>query len=108
MDVPFVSFSKRWVHLKQRHPEEFEAAKAYEKTALEHGSAFTWSQRESLTELEKPERIAEIEADFKQRLNREKSKRVQNPLRVETSETLDIDDLYLQEEGGGACLVCHK
>ena len=97
-----------WVHLKQRHPEEFEAAKAYEKTALEHGSAFTWSQRESLSELEQPERMAEIEADFNERKARELSKRIPNPLRVDVTEPLDIDDLYMQDEGGGACLVCHK
>jgi hypothetical protein len=23
-------------------------------------------------------------------------------------EPIDIDDLYLEDEGGGACLVCHK
>jgi hypothetical protein len=97
-----------WVHLKQRHPAEFEKAKAYEKTALEHGSAFTWSQRESLTELEQPQRIAEIEKDFQARKDRELANRIKNPLREETNELLDIDDLYFQEEGGGACLVCHK
>jgi hypothetical protein len=97
-----------WVRLKERHPEEFEAAKAYEKTALEHGSAFTWSQRESLSELEQPARIAEIEADFALRQERELARRVPNPLRAQICEPLDIDDLYLQEEGGGACLVCHK
>jgi hypothetical protein len=97
-----------WVRLKERHPAEFEAAKAYEKTALEHGSAFTWSQRESLTELEQPSRIAEIEADFAHRQERELARRVPNPLRSQACEPVDIDDLYLKEEGGGACLVCHK
>jgi hypothetical protein len=97
-----------WVHLKQRHPSEFEEAKAYEKTALEHGSAFTWSQRESLSELEQPERMAEIEKDFQIRKERELAKRIKNPLREVTNEPVDIDDLYLQDEGGGACLVCHK
>jgi hypothetical protein len=97
-----------WVHLKQRHPSEFEEAKAYEKTALEHGSAFTWSQRESLSELEQPERMAEIEKDFQIRKERELAKRIKNPLREITNEPVDIDDLYLQDEGGGACLVCHK
>jgi hypothetical protein len=29
-------------------------------------------------------------------------------LRVCSSENLDLDDLYLDDEGGGACLVCHK
>jgi len=97
-----------WVHLKQRHPSEFEEAKAYEKTALEHGSAFTWSQRESLSELEQPERMAEIEKDFQIRKEKELAKRIKNPLREVTNEPVDIDDLYLQDEGGGACLVCHK
>jgi hypothetical protein len=97
-----------WVRLKQTHPEEFEAAKTYEKTALEHGSPFTWSQRETLTELEQPERVAEIQADFEIRKQRELAKRRPNPLRVIPIEPLDIDDLYLEDEGGGACLVCHK
>lgn len=97
-----------WVRLKQIHPEEFEAAKAYEKTALEHGTAFTWSQRESLSELEQPERMAQIEAEFNQRKARELASRRPNPLRTTTIEPLDIDDLYMEEEGGGACLVCHK
>ncbi|MDE0629791.1 MAG: phosphoadenosine phosphosulfate reductase family protein, partial [Bryobacterales bacterium] len=40
-----------WVRLKREHPEAFEEAKRYEKTALQHGSPFTWSDRESLAEL---------------------------------------------------------
>ena len=47
-----------WVRLKEQHPKAFEEAKAYEKNAVEHGSPFTWSQGESLEELERPERIA--------------------------------------------------
>lgn len=97
-----------WVRLKENHPDAFEAAKTYEKTALEHGSPFTWSQRETLTQLEQPERVAEIQADFEIRKQRELSRRRPNPLRVIPIEPLDIDDLYLEEEGGGACLVCHK
>lgn len=97
-----------WVRLKRNHPNEFEDAKDYEKTALKHGSPFTWSQGESLSELERPERIAEIEADFEARKERELARRRPNPLRVATAEPLDIDDLYLEDEGGGACLVCHK
>lgn len=97
-----------WVRLKRTHPEEFEAAKAYEKTALEHGSPFTWTQRESLCELEMPDRMAQIEADFVARRERELAARKPNPLRASHSEPLDIDDLFLEEEGGGACLICHK
>lgn len=96
-----------WVKLKERHPEAFEEAKGYEKSALEHGSPFTWSHGESLSELEKPERVEEIVQDFERRKAREVAMRPVNPLRpVET--IADIDDLYGEDEGGGACVVCHK
>lgn len=96
-----------WVRLKQRHPEEFEKAKAYEKTALEHGSPFTWSMRESLVELEKPERIAEIEAEHAKRLERSRAKQRPNPLRVDVStpEGLELEEDF---DSGKACLICHK
>ena len=97
-----------WVRLKENHPEAFEAAKAYEKNALEHGSPFTWSQGEPLTDLEQPQRVAEIMMDFENRKQRELARRKPNPLRVIPIEPVDIDDLYLEDEGGGACLVCHK
>lgn len=98
-----------WVNLMRHHPEAFEEAKRYEKNALEHGSPFTWSAGEALTELEKPERIAVIEADFLTRKLRERARRPTNPLRPPLqNEPVDIDDLYGEDEGGGACLVCHK
>ena len=97
-----------WVNLKERHPDRFEEAKRYEKTALEHKSPFTWSQGESLEELEKPDRVAQIRADYSKRLAQEKKHRRQNPLRVGLEGYYDLDELYFEEEGGGACLVCHK
>lgn len=97
-----------WVRLKDKHPAAFEDAKTYEKNALDHGSPFTWSQGEPLTELEKPERIAEVVADFEIRKQRELARRKPNPLRVIPIEPVDIDDLFLEEEGGGSCLICHK
>lgn len=95
-----------WVHLKERHPEAFEEAKALEKDALEHGSPFTWSAGESLSELEKPERVAQITADFEQRKARNRAKTTLNPLRP--IDVVNIDDIYGEEEGGGSCLICHK
>lgn len=97
-----------WVRLKRTHPDKFEEAKEYEKTALEHGSPFTWTQRESLDQLEMPDRMAQIEADFKVRKERDLASRKPNPLRVLIQEPTDIDELYLEDEGGGACLICHK
>ena len=93
-----------WVRLKERHPEYFEEAKAYEKNAVEHGSPFTWSQGESLEELEKPERIERIRADHERRLARIQSTIQPNPLRPNW-EPLDIDDLYGKAK---VCLACHK
>lgn len=96
-----------WVRLKERHPEAFEEAKQYEKNAIDHGSPFTWTKGEPLGDLENPVRVKQIIDDFERRKARETSKRPINPLRpIELLE--DIDDLYGEEEGGGACVVCHK
>lgn len=96
-----------WVRLKERHPEAFEEAKQYEKNALEHGSPFTWTQRESLTELEQPARVIQIVTDFERRKQRDIASRPVNPLRpVDAIE--DIDEIFGEDEGGGACVVCHK
>jgi Phosphoadenosine phosphosulfate reductase family len=96
-----------WVRLKREHPEAFEEAKRYEKTALAHGSPFTWSEDESLEKLEHPERIRAIEADYERRLARERARRPVNPLR-EGLEPVEIDDAYGTPEVAGSCLVCHK
>ena len=93
-----------WVRLKEQHPEAFKEAKAYEKNAVEHGSPFTWSQGESLEQLERPERVEQIRAEHERRLARMHSKVRLNPLRPDT-EPLDIDDLYGKAK---VCLACHK
>ena len=93
-----------WVRLKEEHPQAFEEAKAYEKDAVTHGSPFTWTEGESLEELEQPERIDQIKQDHEQRLVRIQSKLQPNPLRP-GHEPLDIDDLYGKAK---VCLACHK
>lgn len=97
-----------WVRLKDRHPEAFEEAKSYEKNALEHGSPFTWSKGESLNELEKPARVIQIVEDYERRKQRELASRPVNALRPAAICGEDIDDLFGEDEGGGACVVCHK
>lgn len=93
-----------WVRLMREHPDAFEEAKSYEKSAVEHGSPFTWSDNESLEQLSQPARVAQIEADHEKRIMRLKAKVQPNPLRVRI-EPLDIDDLY---GGSKSCLACHK
>lgn len=96
-----------WVRLKQQHPEAFEEAKRYEKSALEHGSPFTWSDRESLAELEQPERVAAIEREHLRRVERARARIRPNPLRpVEHHpEGLELEEAFSPAK---ACLVCHK
>ena len=93
-----------WIRLRERHPEAFEEARAYEKTAVEQGSPFTWSQGESLEELTKPQRIAQIKHDHQKRVERQIKTKTINPLRPNT-EPLDMDDLYGKVK---VCLACHK
>ena len=98
-----------WVRLKEVHPTKFEEAKAYEKTALSHGSPFTWSQGESLSELEQPSRMQEIAEEFQARKKRLLSQKRPNPLHVlQEVESETIDELYDLDEGAGACHICHK
>jgi hypothetical protein len=93
-----------WVRLMDEHPDAFEEAKAYEKNAVEHGSPFTWSQGESLDELSRPERIAQIRDDHARRVARLRERQPINPLRAEP-EPLDIDVVYGSTK---VCLACHK
>ena len=97
-----------WVRLKERHPEAFEEAKALEKDALEHGSPFTWSSGESLTELEQPERVAQIVEDFEVRRARIRAEHPHQSAAASSPCPEDIDDVYGEDEGGGSCLICHK
>lgn len=97
-----------WVRLKERHPEAFEEAKRYEKLAIDNDSPFTWSQGESLPELEKPERVQQIKEDYEKRKARHLASIKPNPLRPVIMIHEDIDDIFLEDEGGGACIVCHK
>lgn len=93
-----------WVRLLERHPNYFEQAKNYEKTAIANGSPFTWSQGESLVDLAKPDRIAAIKAEHEKRIARRRAKQQPNPLRAD-SEPIDIDEIYGQAK---MCLACHK
>jgi 3'-phosphoadenosine 5'-phosphosulfate sulfotransferase (PAPS reductase)/FAD synthetase len=96
-----------WVRLKREHPEAFEEAKRYEKTALEHGSPFTWSDREALADLERPDRMEAIETDYALRIERQRRRLPKNPLRESLAGT-DIDATFGLPEVAASCLVCHK
>jgi 3'-phosphoadenosine 5'-phosphosulfate sulfotransferase (PAPS reductase)/FAD synthetase len=92
-----------WVHLMSEHPEAFEEAKRYEKNALDHGSPFTWSDRESLEQLARPERVEQIEREYRERQKRLAARRRPNALRPDEAVTVDVF-----EDDGAGCLICHK
>lgn len=87
-----------WVGLKRHHPDLYEEAKKYEKFNHETGERYTWSERESLDELEQPERMEEIlrQAD-------ELAKRKVAPNQTLMALWGDADD----ENEDVACNICH-
>ena len=97
----FCFFQRRneWVGLKENHPEFFEKAKEYEKHDPETGKSFTWNQRESLIQLETPERMKQIrEEAAKREADAETARaRVNRPF----ADTVDDED---EDE---ACFICH-
>src|SRR5690606_24691223 len=73
------------VRLKERHPEKFEEAKAYEKQLADekstNGETYYWmGKNTSLSMLEGPECIAKRKADHEKRLANFKKKRRLNAL----------------------------
>ena len=96
----FCFFQRRseWVGLKERHPELFELAKAYEKP--EEG--FTWSQKESLVQLERPERIEEIRQREAVEAARQEARRRPRNLAEAFGA---VSDPEADDDAG--CLICH-
>jgi 3'-phosphoadenosine 5'-phosphosulfate sulfotransferase (PAPS reductase)/FAD synthetase len=92
-----------WVNLMAEHPDAFEEAKRYEKNALDHGSPFTWSDRESLEELAMPARVDQIRREHQARVERARARRRPNALRSDR----DCDSIELDDKNAG-CLICHK
>ena len=95
----FFQRTGEWVGLKERHPELFDLAKDYEK---EHdGEHFYWRQRESLGELEQPERVAQAKREHQIRLEVERKRRPDRPLIELVGAALDAED----DDSG--CDICH-
>lgn len=90
-----------WVRLKENHPDLFEQAKEYEAMSLRQGVKFTWCPNESLAELERPERMAQIKENRAVAEARQKQKRGNRSL-AETVGGLVVDEPG--EKDG--CLIC--
>jgi 3'-phosphoadenosine 5'-phosphosulfate sulfotransferase (PAPS reductase)/FAD synthetase len=99
----FCFFQRRaeWVGLMERHPDLFKLAKEYEKINEETGERYTWSGKESLTELSRPERVAEIKERHEQAIANKKRRRVNLPL-VEV-----LEEVLEDEDDNQPCFFCH-
>lgn len=69
-----------WVRLKQKHPDYYEMAKAYEKPNRVNGNVFFWCKEESLEDLERPERMQQITENWEKVQERQRQRRKDFPL----------------------------
>jgi len=87
-----------WVGLLEHHPELFQQAMDYEKFDEKTGERYTWVQGESLAELARPERIAQIKAMAAAKAQMPAKQPQNSPLaRVFTADATDET----------ACMICH-
>lgn len=97
----FCFFQRRieWVGLLENHENLYLASSKFEKINEETGEQYTWSQNESLNELRKPDRVAQIKAEHN-------SKAATTRRRV----NLSLSDIFAASEennGDEGCLICH-
>jgi Phosphoadenosine phosphosulfate reductase family len=99
----FCFFQRRaeWVGLLDRHRDLFDEAKKYEKTDQGTGDGYTWTQRESLEQLSRPERVLEIQEQHQRAMESKKRRRVNLPL-VEV-----LADVLEDEDDDEPCFFCH-
>jgi 3'-phosphoadenosine 5'-phosphosulfate sulfotransferase (PAPS reductase)/FAD synthetase len=88
-----------WVRLKQRYPEHFEEAKAYEKPNRVNGQIFHWTD-EPLENLEQPERMEEIETNWRKAQERRKARTPNRPL------IAVLGGLEVEETPRDGCMIC--
>lgn len=96
----FFQRKAEWVALKERHPELYEKAKEFEKEGPGGEPGFTWCQGESLTSMERPERVVDIKARHELAVRREQQ-------RTKSRRLMDILEDVLDDENDEApCMIC--
>lgn len=93
-----------WVKLKEAHPDLYNKAKEYERPYEKTGNFFTWSQGESLEQMEKPERVDQIKREHVIRIERLKSRKENTTLLEIFSDAEVAGDVDEDDDQG--CLVC--
>lgn len=97
----FCFFQQRieWVGLLENHPDLFREARAYERYEPGETSVYTWTQRESLEELARPERVAQIKREHARAMATEAS-------RSQSRRLVEVFDDLMEDIDEGACLIC--
>ncbi len=113
----FFQRKSEWVGLLEQHPDLFELAKEYEKPNphSKTGELFTWCQGESLEELSKSKRVAEIKANTEKAIE-DKKKAVVHKKMTKPNQTLMqiltpaeiLAEVLDDEDDDEPCLICHK
>jgi hypothetical protein len=88
-----------WVRLKENYPDLYEQAKAYEVPNELNGNTFYWNGNEPLAELERPERMAEIRANWEI----QRAKALLNAKNQKLVQILGMAEIEEEPEG---CLIC--
>lgn len=88
-----------WVGLLENHPDLFELSKTYEREDPITGERYTWSQNESLDQLQQPNRIEKIRIDHERQITQMSQKFKSN---LSLSQVFGNEDL-----GDSGCLICH-
>lgn len=89
-----------WVRLKRKHPKYFDLAKEYEVRSAAVSNSFTWCSGESLTELEQPDRMEQIERNHEAAVARRAAKRENLPL------SAVLGGAEVEEDEPEGCLIC--
>ena len=95
----FYQQRREWVGLLETHPGLYSEAMKYEKTDPVSGNRYTWVQNESLAELAKPERVAQIKQEYERRRERD--------IAFSSDKSLGgVFRMACDDEGEG-CTICH-
>jgi 3'-phosphoadenosine 5'-phosphosulfate sulfotransferase (PAPS reductase)/FAD synthetase len=102
----FFQRKAEWIGLKERHPVLFEKAKQFEKVIRDEETGevikrYSWSQGETLEELENPERMEEVKRNHERYLDEERRRRRPVRLLEMFEDALDSDDDTLP------CQICN-
>jgi 3'-phosphoadenosine 5'-phosphosulfate sulfotransferase (PAPS reductase)/FAD synthetase len=103
-----------WLKLMEKHPDLFKEAQAFEKGEGNNtvGEKFYWMGQDApLETLENPDVQKRILENHKKKVSRFKQKKRRNALLTNSEgfcEFNELDEIYDEAEGGGACVTCYK